>query len=97
MSGNLQWATVRIKQLVPLYNLTVAEIVSGIGLRILNRKYDRAMYGTITKPPPNGGVAEDIERITSDADLANFIQVTSGLLDVANPGEEPLGGTKERP
>ena len=38
MSGNLQWVTARIKQLVPLRNLTVAEIVSGIGPRIPNGK-----------------------------------------------------------
>ena len=78
MSGNLQWATARIKQLVPLRDLKVAEIVSGIGPRIPNGKYVRAMYGAITKPSPNGGVSEDMERITSDADLANFIEVTSG-------------------
>ena len=78
MSGNLQWVTARIRQLVPLRNLTMAEIVSGIGLRIPNGKYVGAMYGAITKPPPNGGVPEDMERITSDADLANFIEVTSG-------------------
>ena len=78
MSGNLQWATARINQLVPLRNLTVAEIVSSIGPRIPNGKYVRAIYGAITKPPPIGGVPEDMQRITSDADLANFIEVTSG-------------------
>ena len=68
----------RIKQLVPLCNLTVAEIVSRIEPRIPNDKYVRAMYGVITKPPPNSGVPDDMEGITSDADLANFIEVTSG-------------------
>ena len=78
MSGNLQWPTARIKQLVRLRNLTAAEIVNGISPRIPNLKYVRAMYGAITKPPPNGGVPEEMERITSDADFANFIEVISG-------------------
>ena len=77
-TGNLPWATARIKQLVPLRNMTVAEAVSGIGPRIPNGKYVRAMYGAITKPPQNGGLSGNMERITSDADLANFIEVTSG-------------------
>ena len=76
-TGNLPWATARIKQLVPLCNITVVEVVIGIGPRIPNGKYVRAMYGAITKPPQNGGVPKDMERITSDADLANFIEVTS--------------------
>ena len=71
-------ATACIKQLVPLENLTVEEIVSGIGPKIPNGKYIRTMYGAIAKPPPNGGVLGDMERITSDADLGNFIVVTSG-------------------
>ena len=58
--------------------MTVEEVVSGIGPRIPNGKYVRAMYGAITKPPQNGGVLEDMERITLDADLPNFIEVTSG-------------------
>ena len=58
--------------------MTVAEIVSGIGPRIPNNKYARAKYCAIMKPPPNGRVPEDMERIVSHADLANFIEVTSG-------------------
>ena len=54
MSANLQWATARIRQLVPLRNLTMAEIVSGMGPRIPNSNYVRTMYSAITKPPPNG-------------------------------------------
>ena len=38
-TGNLSWVTTRIKQLVPLLNMTVAEVGSGIGPRIPNGKY----------------------------------------------------------
>ena len=56
----------------------VAEVVSGISPRIPKGKYVRAMHSAITKPPPNSGAPQDMERITSDADLANFIEITSG-------------------
>ena len=36
------------------------------------------MYDAITKPPTNGGVPKDINRITSNLYFANGIKVTSG-------------------
>ena len=75
---NLWCVEAHVKQLVPLRNRTVAEAVSGIDSRILNSQYIRAMYGVITKLPQKGGVPRDMEKITSYADLANFIEIASG-------------------
>ena len=58
--------------------MTVAEVIRGISLIIPNSKYDRAIYGAITKPPQNSRVLEDMERIILNADLEKFIEVTSG-------------------
>ena len=54
-SRNFPYRTALIKQLVLLHNMTVAEVVSDISIRIMNIKYVSVMYGAITKPPPNGG------------------------------------------
>ena len=53
-------------------------LIKGIGTRIWDGQFVRAIYGAITKSTVEGNVPEDLERITSDTDLANFVAVTSG-------------------
>ena len=77
-TGQFKWATARVKQLVALRDITVAELIKGIRPRIRDGQFVRAIYGAITKPPVDGTGPEDVERITSDTDLANFVAVTSG-------------------
>ena len=39
----------------------------------------RAVYGAVAKPPADGDEPDDTERITSDEDLRNFLEVTRGV------------------
>ena len=61
-----------------LKELTIAALINAINATILGAKYVRSIFGAITKPPANGAKPEDIERITCDQDLRNFIEVTRG-------------------
>ncbi|KAF8415070.1 hypothetical protein EV426DRAFT_701827 [Tirmania nivea] len=73
------WATATKKQLVGLKNVTIMEIVDAIKTRIPNGKYVRAIWGAVSKPPGDGGKLEDVEFITSDEDLVNFLEVAKGM------------------
>ena len=77
-SGQFKWATAGTKQLVALKELTIAALINAINARIPAAKYVRSIFGAVTKPPANGAEPEDIERITCDEDLRNFIEVTCG-------------------
>ena len=77
-SGQFKWATAGTKQLVALKELTIAALMNAINTRIPAAKYVRSILCAVTKPPANGAEPEDIERITCDEDLRNFIEVTCG-------------------
>ena len=62
-----------------LKELTIAALMNAINATIPGAKYVRSIFGAITKPPANGAKLEDIERITFDQDLRNFIEVTRGV------------------
>jgi len=74
-NGGYYWATAKVRQFVALKKIIVAKVLNGISNRIPERRYIRAMYGALTKPPADGTDPEDIERITSDDDLSNFIML----------------------
>ena len=77
LDGSYLWATCPKSQLVKLKTLTLAELHSGIKKRLENGKI-RAIYGALDKPPANGNVPSDVERIYTDEDLENFVDVTHG-------------------
>ena len=61
-----------------LKELTIAALMNAINARIPAAKYVRSIFGDVTKPLANAAEPEDIERITCDEDLRNFIEVTRG-------------------
>jgi len=73
--GGYYWAIAKVRQLVALKKRTVPEDLNGISTRIPEGRHICAMYGALTKPPADGTDSEDIERITSDNDLSNFIML----------------------
>ena len=75
-SGQFKWATAGTKQLVALKELTIAALMNAINARIPAAKYVRSNFGDMTKPPAKAAEPEDIEHITCDEDLRNFIEVT---------------------
>ena len=77
-SGQFKWATAGTKQLVALKELTIAALINAINARIPAAKYVRSIFSAMMKPLSNGAEPEDIERITCDEDLRNFIEVTRG-------------------
>ena len=94
-SGQFKRATAGTKQLVALKELTIAALLNAINARILAAKNVRSIFDTVTKPPANGAEPEDVERITCDEDLRNFMKVTRGAykpimmrvqLNRTNPG-----------
>lgn len=70
-----KWANANRSQLVKLEKHTLQEIYKTIADRIPNDKYIRAIFGACDKPPANGNPPIDIERMCTDDDLANFIQL----------------------
>jgi len=48
------------------------ELVDGVRARIPNGRIVRAIYGALSTPPPNGQKPADVERVTTDGDLANL-------------------------
>lgn len=80
-SGNLaELATMGAKPMAPVTDDSTRSQVHAVDhtARIPSGRYVRAMYGAITKPLPDSTVPKDVEKITSDADLSNFFEVTSG-------------------
>jgi len=73
--GGYYWATVKVRQFVALKKIIVAEVLNGISTGIPEGRHIRAMYGALTKPPADGTDSENIERITSDDDLSNFVML----------------------
>jgi len=73
--GGYCWATAKVRQFVALKKITLAEVLNGISTRIPEGRHIRAIYGALTKPPAHGTDPEDIERITSDDDLTNFVML----------------------
>jgi len=65
---------------VALKQITVAEVLNGISTRIPEGRHIRAMYGALTKPPADGTDLEDIEGITSDKNLSNFIMLAKRVV-----------------
>ena len=61
-----------------LQNITIGEIVQGIRPRIPAGKFVLYISGAITRPPADGSPHEDVERLITDADLNNFLQVKQG-------------------
>jgi hypothetical protein len=61
--------------------MKIMELTDAVRERIVSR-YVRAIYGALTKPPSNGAVPKDVERIVTDLDLANFITL---MKDVYKP------------
>ena len=59
-----------------LKEFTIAALMNAMNARIPAAKYVRSIVGAVTKPPAHGAELEDIERITCDEDLRNFIEVT---------------------
>ncbi|KAF8416220.1 hypothetical protein EV426DRAFT_703735 [Tirmania nivea] len=64
---------------VGLKNVTIIEIVDAIKTRIPNGKYVRVIWGAVSKPPEDRGKPEDVEFITLDEDLINFLEVAKGM------------------
>jgi len=77
--GGYYWATAKVRQFVALKKIIVAEVMNSISNRIPEGRYIRAMYGALTKPPADDTEPEDIERITSDDDLTNFVMLAKGV------------------
>jgi len=73
--GGYYWATAKVRQFVALKKIIVAEVLNGISTRIPEGRYIRAMYRALTKHSTDSTDPEDIERITSDDDLSNFIML----------------------
>ena len=61
-----------------LKELTIVALMNAINAKIPAAKYVRSIFGAVMKPPANGAEPDDIERITCDEDLRNFIEVTRG-------------------
>ena len=75
--GKYLWATCPKSQLVKLKNITLAELHKGIQTRLQNGKI-HSIYGALEKPPADGSLPSDVERICTDEDLENFLDVTHG-------------------
>jgi len=73
--GGYYWATAKLRQFVALKKIIVAEVLNGISTRIPEGRQIRDMYRALTKPPADGTNPEDIERITSDDYLSNFVML----------------------
>jgi len=54
------------------------ELVDGVRAHILNGRIVRQIYSVLGIPPPNGQKPADVERVTTDADLANLIGLAEG-------------------
>ena len=78
-TGQFKWATASTKQIVVLKGITVVAVIDSIGSRIPDRRHVRVVYGAVAKPPADGNEPDDTERITSDEDLKNFLEVTRGV------------------
>ena len=61
-----------------LKELTIVALMNAINAKIPAAKYVRSIFGAVMKPPANGAEPDDIERITCDEALRNFIEVTCG-------------------
>ena len=78
-AGHYRWATACKRQFVTLKHITITEILASIKARIPDGRYVRALYGAITKPPTDGSVPEDTERLVTDGDLQGFISMVEGM------------------
>ena len=67
------------KQIVVLKGITVAAVINSIGSRIPDGRHMGAVYGAGAKPPADGDEPDDTERIKSDEDLRNLLEVTRGV------------------
>ena len=62
-----------------LKGTTVVAVINSIRTSILGGRHVRAVYGAVAKLPADGDEPDDNERITSDVDLRNFLEVTRGV------------------
>ena len=74
------WADARIKQLcqLKLQICTLQDVYNAIAARVPVDRKIRAIYGSLSRPPGSilmGGLDQDIECLTSDADLQAFLNV----------------------
>ncbi|KAF8415029.1 hypothetical protein EV426DRAFT_710594 [Tirmania nivea] len=79
VDGNYYWANAQNKQHVALRKVTLAELIESIRPQIPDGCMVRAIYSALTKPPLDGTTPEDIERVTTDDDLVNFLAVGDGM------------------
>ena len=76
-TGQFKSVTGSTQQIVVLKGITVAVVINSIGSRIPNGRHVRAVYGAVAKPLADGDVPDNTERIMSDEDLRNLLEVTS--------------------
>ena len=75
-TGQLKWVTASTKQIVVLKEITVAAVINSISNRIMGGRHVRAVYGGVAKPIADRDELNDTERLMSDEDLRNFLEVT---------------------